>query len=264
MTRKVVFALWMVFIPVALTSCVSTAVFKSLDTNRTGEQQILRGKLTKPSGDGPFPAIVLLHGCSGPGSPTYEQYSDWIYMLKRWGFVSLLVNSFGPRGKSNICAPGQGFLIPPLRCAKDAHGAKLYLESLPFVDRNRIAVMGWSHGGISTLEAVAINEPSSSPFQAAIAFYPICKPLYIVNTPLLVLIGEKDESAPANLCEFYIKSKKGWPEIVLKVYPDAYHGFDSPFSFHYYMGHWVGRNSSAAFDSYERVRAFLEKYLVDN
>ena len=66
MAKKVVFALCMVFVQVALTACASTAVFKSLDTNRTGEQIILRGKLTKPKGDGPFPAIVLLHGCAGP------------------------------------------------------------------------------------------------------------------------------------------------------------------------------------------------------
>jgi dienelactone hydrolase len=260
MTRKVVFALWMVFIPVALTSCVSTAVFKSLDTNKTGEQQILRGKLTKPFGDGPFPAIVLLHGASGPKSI----YSDWFDRLRRWGFLTLMVDSFGPRGISNIAAPGKYHIVHPYRRAKDAHGAKLYLESLPFVDPNRIAVMGWSHGGMSTLEALAINEPSSSPFQAAIAYYPYCTPLYIVNSPLLVLIGEKDDWTPANLCEFYIKSKKGWPEINLKVYPDAHHAFDQPLRLNYYMGHMVGRNSSAASDSYERVRAFLEKYLMDH
>jgi len=250
----------MVFVPLALTACVSTAVFKSLDTNRTGEQQILSGKLTKPKGDGPFPAIVLLHGCSGP----LEHYSEWIGRLRRWGFVSLMVNSFGPRGKSNICAPGQAHHISPHRRAKDAHGAKLYLAGLTFVDRNRIAVMGWSHGGMTTVEAVQIHEPSSSPFQAAIAYYPYCTPLHIVNSPLLVLIGEKDDWTPANLCEFYIKSKKGWPEINLKVYPDAHHAFDQPVRLNYYMGHMVGRNSSAASDSYERVKAFLEKYLMDH
>jgi dienelactone hydrolase len=260
MSRKVVFALWMVFVQVALIACGTTTIFNSLDINREGGQQILRGRLTRPAGDGPFPAIVLLHGCAGILNRDYT----WMNTLQRWGYVSLLVDSFGPRGRSNICAPGQGRLVHTNRRAKDAHGAKLYLESLPFVDRNRIAVMGWSHGGMATVEAATINEPSSSPFQAAIAFYPYCGPLYNLNTPLLVLIGEKDDWTPANKCKTYIKSKKGWPETILKVYPDAYHAFDSPFSPSSYMGHWVGRNSSAALDSYERVRVFLEKYLVDN
>jgi dienelactone hydrolase len=110
MSRKVVFALWMVFVQVALIACGTTTIFNSLDINREGGQQILRGRLTRPSGDGPFPAIVLLHGCNGTGSPTNKHYSDWIYMLQRWDYVSLLVDSFGPRGKSNICASGQGRL----------------------------------------------------------------------------------------------------------------------------------------------------------
>ena len=260
MSRKVIFALWMVFVQLALIACSTTTTFNSLDINLEGRQAILRGSLTRPTEDGPFPAIVLLHGCSG----ILDRHYTWMNRLQRWGYVSLLVDSFGPRGIYKICEPGQGIIVHPNRRARDAHGAKLYLESLPFVDRNRIAVMGWSHGGRSAMEAATINAPSSSPFQAAIAFYPACGPLYNLNTPLLVLIGEKDDWTPANSCETHIKSKKGWPETILKVYPDAYHAFDSPFSPSSYMGHWVGRNSSAALDSYEMVRAFLEKYLVDN
>lgn len=259
MKWKVIVTVCMVIIYAVLTGCSSTAVFKSLDTNREGKQQILKGLLTKPAGDGPFPAIVLLHGCSGLQS----HYSDWIDRLQRWGFVSLMVNSFGPRGVSNICKPGQYRIVSPHRRAKDAHGAKIYLESLPFVDPNRIAVMGWSHGGETTLHAAQINVPSGTPFNAAIAYYPYCLNLYILNSPLLVMIGEKDDWTPANLCKFYIKPKEGWPEIILKVYPDAHHAFDQPLKLKYYMGHKVGRNSSAAVDSYEMVRAFLEKYLVN-
>ena len=31
--------------------------------------------------------------------------------------------------------------------AHDAYDAKSFLSKLPYVDRNRIAVLGWSHGG---------------------------------------------------------------------------------------------------------------------
>ncbi len=89
MSRKVVFALWMVFVQLALIACGTTTTFNSLDINIEGRQQILRGRLTRPSGDGPFPAIVLLHGCNGTGSPIGKHYSDWMYMLQRWGYVSL-------------------------------------------------------------------------------------------------------------------------------------------------------------------------------
>jgi len=258
MTRKIIIAIWMVFVLVALIGCVSTAEFKSLDVSKSGEQQILIGKLTKPSGDGPFPAIVLLHGGGGPR----EYYKAWIDRLRSWGFVTLMVNSYGPRGKSNYWT-GQGELITPFRRALDAHGAKLYLAGLSYVDRDRVAVLGWSHGGMSTLEAVH-GSHQGGPFRAAIAFYPYCKPMSKINAPLLVLIGEKDDWTPAYRCEKFILPEENEQEIVLKVYPDAYHSFDQPFSLRTYRGHKLGRNSSAASDAYDRVRAFLEKYLIDH
>jgi dienelactone hydrolase len=155
-------------------------------------------------------------------------------------------------------------LISPSRRAKDAHGAKLYLAGLHFVDRNRIAVLGWSHGGMAVLEAVTMSHPFGSPFNAAIAYYPYCTQLSITNAPLLVLIGEKDDWTPADRCKALIFSEGSEPEIILKVYPDAHHAFDQPFRLNYYMGHMVGRDSSAASDSYNKVRAFLEKYLKDH
>jgi dienelactone hydrolase len=140
-----------------------------------------------------------------------------------------MVDSFSTRGVNNISAPGKSIVVSPYRRAKDAHAAKKYLESLPFIDPTHIAVMGWSHGGETTLHVVQINLPSSTPFQAAIAYYPYCTPIYILNSPLLVLIGEKDDWTPANLCEYHLKSKKGWPELVLNVYPNAFHSFDAPY-----------------------------------
>jgi len=97
MTRKIIIAIWMVFVLVALIGCVSTAEFKSLDVSKSGEQQILIGKLTKPSGDGPFPAIVLLHGGGGPR----EYYKAWIDRLRSWGFKIISCWSFLRRSRSS-------------------------------------------------------------------------------------------------------------------------------------------------------------------
>jgi poly(3-hydroxybutyrate) depolymerase len=53
----------------------------------------LRGLLFRPKGEGPFPAVVLLHGCRG--IQPYQR--DWAGKLAEWGYVALLVDSFGPR-----------------------------------------------------------------------------------------------------------------------------------------------------------------------
>jgi dienelactone hydrolase len=150
----------------------------------------LEGKLTKPSGVGPFPALVLLHGCGGIS----RQRDDvWAKRLADWGYAALQVDSFGPRRESNICA-SRALLndFVPLRVG-DAYAAKSFLAGLPMVDPDRIAIMGWSHGGSSTLAAISPRtwgraQKPDSPFRAAIAFYPYCgERLDRSESPLLIL-----------------------------------------------------------------------------
>ena len=59
----------------------------------------LRGLLVRPEGAGPFPAVVLLHGCDGV-QPFQEQ---WAADLASWGYVALLADSHGPRGIGDDC-----------------------------------------------------------------------------------------------------------------------------------------------------------------
>ena len=54
----------------------------------------LRGLLVHPEGAGPFPAVVLLHGCDGI-QPFQEQWAD---DLANWGYAALLADTHGPRG----------------------------------------------------------------------------------------------------------------------------------------------------------------------
>src|SRR5512140_1480438 len=60
----------------------------------------LTGRLKNPGGVGPFPAVVLLHGCGG-----ISQRRDhrWAERLTGWGYVTLQVDSFGLRGLSSVC-----------------------------------------------------------------------------------------------------------------------------------------------------------------
>jgi dienelactone hydrolase len=49
---------------------------------------VLTGFLFRPTGAGPFPAIVALHGCSGPGAASRElskRHADWAERLVRAG-----------------------------------------------------------------------------------------------------------------------------------------------------------------------------------
>ena len=46
----------------------------------------IQGYLSKPDGDGPFPAVVYLHGCSGLGPAARKRFSD---LMTQWGYVLL-------------------------------------------------------------------------------------------------------------------------------------------------------------------------------
>jgi dienelactone hydrolase len=179
--------------------------------------------------------------------------------------VTLQVDSFGPRGLSNVCTYTSSDYVDIFQQrVTDAYDAKQYLSSLPFVDIKRIAVMGWSHGGHTTLQA--LQQDRQMPFQAAVAFYPACRrSLSGMNAPLLILIGEADDWTYADQCVSMMPKGKTSPEVILKVYPGAYHGFDTAGANHNVRGskgvHHLQYNPEAEADAIIQVRSFFEKHL---
>jgi dienelactone hydrolase len=228
-------------------------------TNFMGDTITLTGKLTQPEGDGPFPAVVLLHGCNG------VEYDDGTFMSSM-GYVALQIDSFGPRGITNVCDGSDRFKAGPRVRARDAHAGKDYLASLPYVNGDRIAVIGWSHGGMTVLQAVgnkAINEPvRPRPFRAAIAFYPRC-PLTLprLDAPLLVLIGDADDWTLAEHCRLMTLEGDTTHEYQLIVYPGATHAFAWEVEPWEYLGHKGRYDPAATADAYKRVFEFLERHL---
>lgn len=229
-----------------------------------GDSITLSAELTKPEGDGPFPAVVLLHGCSGVWRPWGDL---WAGRLVRWGYLAFQVDSFSPRGVPEGICDSDEAMVPWVSVrADDAHAAKDYLKRLPFVDRDRIAVMGMSHGGWTTLSAVEntyfAEVPRPHPFKAAVALYPPCdQQLYRLDAPLLILIGEADDWTFAYRCERMVQVGASEHTATLKVYPGATHTFDVEGPDRVYLGHRIRFHPSAARDAEARIRAFLAEHL---
>jgi dienelactone hydrolase len=111
--------------------------------------------LSKPAGDGPFPAVVLLHDCSGLGARSSGAPWRWSSLLTAKGYVTIWPDSFSTRGHPRgVCVDGSPPRILPRQRAADAYAALDHLRTLPYVDHDRIAVMGGSHGGSSTLATI--------------------------------------------------------------------------------------------------------------
>src|SRR5262245_34640100 len=169
----------------------------------------------------PYPAVVVLHGCSGLSNYN-PNFAD---QIASWGYVVLAIDSLNPRGIASRCSrPGPG---PLLEQALDAYAALRYLSQLDFADPNRIAVRGGSMGGFSALRAVGQElaaQHSDRQFRAAIAYYPLCRAPHMVKAPTLILIGELDDLTPAKDCQTMVEnSRREGAPISLTVYPGAYH-----------------------------------------
>jgi dienelactone hydrolase len=265
-----------------------------------GEPLQLPYTLSKPAGQGPFPAVVILHDCSGLGPKSGGAPWRWSRELTSRGYVTLWPDSFSQRGHpGGVCTDASPPRVPFEERAQDAYAALAYLQSLPYVDASRIAVMGGSHGGSSTLATIVEtpeNKARGHPgFAAAIALYPGCgrnyggwtverarQPGHAITSysgafkplaPLLILIGELDDWTPAEPCRKLAEASQaaGYP-VEIKVYPGAHHSFDSLAPVRRIAerinsnsptgrGATTGGNAAAWADSIERVQSFLAAHL---
>ena len=187
----------------------------------------LTGELYRPPGDGPFPAVVSLHGCGGRGPRASEDASGARFVAL--GYAVLIVDSFGPRGVTDGC--GAAYWSNPVDREADAFGALNYLARLPFIDPDRIAVVGYSQGADVALSVVTPGGNETlfdRHFRAAVAYYPWCFSFSgTVLVPAVILIGERDDWTPAETCRKMVARRNGeGAPLRLVVYPGAYHAFD--------------------------------------
>ncbi len=214
----------------------------------------LFGYLGRPDGAGPFPAVVVLHGCTG----FLSRYAEIAERLKWSGYVALAIDSLGPRGLGSAC---DRLFIEQ---ATDAYAALEYLSQQAFVDPRRVAVLGYSMGGFSALLAVqrgAVEQLFERKFRGAIAYYPWCRdPASIMGAPAMILVGGADDWTPPEACrEMAAQPREGSAPVDLTVYPDAYHGFDNPSLKPgiRVLNHWLEYNEAAATNAWGKVGAFL-------
>jgi len=268
-------------VALALEACATS---DGIVTSRPdGTEQRIPASLVKPEGQGPFPAVVMLHDCSGLGMTSSGAPGRWADELVRHGYVVLIPDSFTTRGyPGGVCSdpsptnPG----VYTSQRARDAHAALAYLRTLSYVDGARIGVMGGSHGGSTTLIA-NLREG----FAAAVALYPRCAfrmgdwradltGVYKPASPLLILIGGADDWTPAEPCRRLADAaqKAGYP-VTIKIYPRAHHSFDSVNPVRYVAtwaninsptgrGATTGGNAEAWADSIREVDAFFARTLA--
>ena len=131
----------------------------------------LDAMIYKPPGDGPFPAMVMTHGTSRKVADRLKIAADNYYvknarLIADKGLVVLFVVrrgfgvSDGPYSEFNKYPDGgRNYTQDGLEAAKDLGAAVQYLQTQPFVDKNRIVLLGQSTGGHSALATGSLNLP---------------------------------------------------------------------------------------------------------
>jgi dienelactone hydrolase len=207
-----------------------------------GDDKPLRGLLFRPSGPGPFPAVIALHGCGGIGAKgkLNARHGDWAERLRALGHIVLFPDSFGSRGLESQCLVTERTVRPGRERVSDTLAARAFLQSRPDVRAERISLLGWSNGALSLLWAVAADRKPKDgrpDFHAAVAFYPGCRLVaqaaerrdWEARLPLLVLIGEADTWTPAAPCRQVVRAAtEAGRQAAIVSYPGAVHDFDHP------------------------------------
>lgn len=113
----------------------------------------------KPAGAGPFPVVVQFHGCGG--KKVFQQ--GWANAAQRAGIAAIVVDSFAHRAISRVqayCTVCVGARLSGRQRAGDLYAILEWARRQPWADKHRLAVAGWSHGGWTILDALALDAGS--------------------------------------------------------------------------------------------------------
>jgi dipeptidyl aminopeptidase/acylaminoacyl peptidase len=255
--------------------------FERLDsvTWKSADGIEIHGYLRRPSWASPrdrLPALVLSHTYNV--GQFYNQWSPIFNYLVQSGYVVLMVNHRGSNGYGtrfrDLPKGNWGF-----EQLKDIESAAVFLRTLPDVDPARVGMLGYSMGGYLTQLAVT-NRPTL--FRAAVSVFGLgeivgdpqrSSPNYVwhlggtepqirdrylaaspvtrvreMQTPLLIVHSDGDPIEPVTKVRNFVDElRKHGKRYELALYGNEAHGLRLP---------------EHQLDSYQRIVAFLDRYLA--
>lgn len=269
----------------AASAAPQTVYFPSAD-GRTA----LVGYLFRPRTPGPWPAIVMLHGRGGPYSSNHnadctsvgagitshcnattlsKRHVMWGEYWSAHGYLALLPDSFGPRGKAHGFGrfshgdPDRADVNERTVRPLDAEGALGYLRERRDVTGNRIFLQGWSNGGSTALNVMIRQGNQAAGFRGALVFYPGCGRAALLaqsistTMPIAMFLGSDDEEVSPLICQHVAdRSRQAGSPLDVTVYRAATHGFDEPTS----TRQSVPGNQAAMDDARVKAIAVLDRW----
>lgn len=199
-------------------------------------------RVVTPEGAGPFPTVLLFHGCGGVN----RNLSDWAELFRELGFASVIVDSFAGRGldAETVCS---GRALLGAERAGDVWVSLADAGRQPFVDPQRIVLAGWSHGAWSIMDLLALEAEGELPHnldappeaglesvEGLLLVYPYCgiparARVWRPSLPGLFLLAGADSVADPEPCRRLAGAlRTRGDDVEVVVFPGADHAFDHP------------------------------------
>jgi carboxymethylenebutenolidase len=223
--------------------------------------------LARPLGAGPFPAMVLAHHMPGWD----EWYRRTTLKFALHGYITITPNLYFRAGHGtpeDVAARvrGEGG-IPDDQAVDDLAGAMQYVRVLPY-SNSKVGVFGTCSGGRHAYLAACrapgfdaivdcwggrvVMAPDQLNAKSPVSPLDYSKDL---SCPILGIFGNEDKNpTPEQVDQHEAELKKHGKNYKFHRYDGAGHGF--------FYDHSPAYRQAQAVDGWQKVFAFLEKYLV--
>ena len=174
-------------------------IITSLDRQKT---QQVEGLLNLPKGKGPFPLVLGVAG----SLDWSKHHLEYLEMYRSMGIATFEVQSFSSRNVTSTV--GSQTEVTTAMMILDAYRAFEILADDPRIDKDRVAITGWSLGGGVALFSgwlpLVEKITDKVKFAAHLSIYPPCivepEDLRFTDSPMHIMIGALDDWVPAAAC----------------------------------------------------------------
>ena len=203
-------------------------------------------QLVTPPGAGPFPTVLLVHGCGGlhgedGPNPIMDEYAR---SAVEAGWAAAILDSYAPRqweapwARRRVCT---GLLLQGFRRAADVLAGLDLLRADARVDHQRLRIASWSHGGWAVGDLVTLRDPGDGSFRTTMAeveaiyfTYPWCgfpsqggQRDWTWKGGVRFVFAQNDTVQSAAGCQPMVdQARKGGSEVETVMFPGVTHAFD--------------------------------------
>lgn len=239
---------WILLAAFCFAFCLSVFGAEGKPVSYKSGDETVSGILYAPTGNGPFPALIVIH--------EYWGLNDWVKeqagKLADRGYVALAIDLYRGKVADNPDMAHELMRgVPEDRALRDLRSAYDFLGAQPKVKNDRIGSIGWCMGGGYSLDT-ALAEPRLAATVINYGrFATDPSALKKINAAILGNFGGQDRGiTPEDVKKFQQTMERLGKKIDVKIYPDAGHAFENP-------NNKQGYRADDAADAWQRTVDFL-------